>query len=68
MNLTPDFVQGVRNAMKEYDSAKDMETRIAAGQRLDESVSELSESRVAKKELAEALAHDLHVMLEGGDK
>lgn len=46
MNLTPDFVQGVRNAMKEYDSAKDMETRIAAGQRLDESVSELSDKQM----------------------
>lgn len=46
MNLTPDFVQGVRNAMKEYDSAKDMETRIFAGQRLDEAVSELSDKQM----------------------
>jgi hypothetical protein len=32
--------------MKEYDSAKNMETRIAAGQRLDEAVSELSDKQM----------------------
>lgn len=46
MNITPEIVQRVRCAMREYDSTTDAEARVAAGLRLEASVDGLSDRQI----------------------
>lgn len=46
MNITPEIIQRVCCAMREYDSTTDAEARVAAGLRLEASVDCLSDKQI----------------------
>lgn len=46
MNINFDFIQIVRGIMNDYDSAKDIDTRITIGQQLDELIDKLSTKQI----------------------
>ena len=48
MNLTREFVEGMRSVARQYDAEKDMEKRKVIGLRLDAMADQLSDGQLSQ--------------------